>query len=331
MPGQRYRFCANAQHGACNWLVDSDHAEAFCAACRHNRTIPDLANPENLVHYRKIESAKHRLFYTLLRLRLPLTTRPEDPNGLAFDFLSSPVGAAGAAPVLTGHAGGLITLNVAEADDPERERQRKSMDEPYRTLLGHFRHEIAHYYWDHLVAGTPAIEEFRRLFGDERNDYGTSLQRYYANGPAPDWPEHFVTAYASAHPWEDFAETWAHYFHMVDTLETAFAFGLRLRPRGAQGADLAAAIDFDPYAAEMDRIIDAWLPLTFAVNSINRSMGQPDLYPFVPAPQVIWKLSFVHNRIRGVGSRRPGDSEHDALRAVVASLKRSVGSPQSTG
>jgi hypothetical protein len=331
-PGQRYRFCANSQHNVCNWLVASDHAETFCAACRHNRTIPDLTNPENLEHWRRIEYAKHRLFYTLLRLRLPLTTRPDDPNGLAFDFLSSPVGASSAAaPVLTGHAGGLITLNVAEADDPERERQRKSMGEPYRTLLGHFRHEIAHYYWDRLVANAPAIEEFRRLFGDEREDYGAALQRYYAQGPAPDWPEHFVTAYASAHPWEDFAETWAHYFHMVDTLETAFAFRLRLRPRVAMGADLAAAIDFDPYVSEMDRIIDAWLPLTFAVNSINRSMGQPDLYPFVPAPQVIWKLTFIHDEIHAVTSRRPRDSEHKARRAIIAGLKRSVGMPQPAG
>src|SRR6202047_3353338 len=172
------------------------------------------------------------------------------------------------------------------------------MGEPYRTLLGHFRHEIAHYYWDRLVADSPAIEEFRQLFGDEREHYGAALQQHYADGPAPDWAERFVTAYASSHPWEDFAETWAHYFHMVDTLETAFAFGLRLRPTVAKGAGLAAAIDFDPYAAEMDRIIDAWLPLTFAVNSINRSMGQPDLYPFVLSPAVISKLAFLHYRIR---------------------------------
>jgi hypothetical protein len=329
VPGERFRLCANAQHKVCNWLVPAEDEERFCVACRHNRTIPDLTSPENLEHWRKIEFAKHRLFYTLLRLRLPLTTRPEDPNGLAFDFLSDPVGAA-PGNVLTGHVSGLITLNVAEADDPERERQRKSMGEPYRTLLGHFRHEIAHYYWDHLVADTPAIDEFRRLFGDERDDYQTSLQRYYAQGPASDWAERFITAYASSHPWEDFAECWAHYFHMVDTLETAFAFGLRLRPRGAKGADLTMVIDFDPHHAEMDRIIDAWLPLTFAVNSINRSMGQPDLYPFVPAPPVIWKLSFIHNQIHAVSSHRPKDSGGDALRAIVAGLKRSVGSPQST-
>src|SRR5262249_30415694 len=208
--GERYRLCGNAEHDVCNWLVPADDAEIFCAACRHNRTIPDLANPENLVHWRKIEFAKHRLFYTLLRLRLPLATRSEDANGLAFDFLSNPVGGAqGQAPVMTGHSGGLITLNVAEADAPERERQRKTMGEPYRTLLGHFRHEIGHYYWDRLVADSPAIEEFRQLFGDEREDYGAALQRHYADGPAPDWTEHFVTAYASSHPWEDFAETWA--------------------------------------------------------------------------------------------------------------------------
>jgi hypothetical protein len=326
--GERFRFCVNAEHDVCNWLIASDHEEQFCAACRHNRTIPDLTDLENLRHWRKVEAAKHRLFYTLLRLRLPLMTRTEDPEGLAFDFLSTPVGSSEI--VITGHAGGLITLNVAEADDPERERQRKSMNEPYRTLLGHFRHEIAHYYWNHLVADTPAIEEFRRLFGDEREDYAAALHRHYADGPPADWQERFVTAYAASHPWEDFAETWAHYFHMVDTLETAFAFGIQLRPSVAKDASLLAAVmDFDPHAAELDRIIDAWLPLTFAVNSVNRSMGQPDLYPFVLAPAAIWKLAFVHDRIHAVKSRRPKKSGDSAVRAIIAGLKRSVGSPQS--
>jgi hypothetical protein len=329
-PHGRYRFCANAQHDVCNWLVAADEAEPFCAACRHNRTIPDLSQPENLARWRKIEFAKHRLFYTLLKLRLPLTTRPDDPNGLAFDFLAAPAKHSQAPPVMTGHENGLITLNLAEADDAERERARHDMGEPYRTLLGHFRHEISHYYWDRLIADTPSLKEFRQLFGDERQDYAGALQNYYANGPAPDWPDKFVTAYASSHPWEDFAETWAHYFHMVDTLETAAAFGLRLRPKVGKGADLSAVIDFDPHVAEMDRIIDAWLPLTFAVNSINRSMGLSDLYPFVLAPPAIWKLAFIHDRIHAAGGVQPRDAANNALRAVVAGLKRAVGSPQST-
>ncbi len=311
VPERPYRFCKNAQHDVCNWLVEADAPGLFCAACRHNRIIPDLGNFDSLLHWRKIEIAKHRLFYTLLRLRLPLTTRIEDPAGLAFDFLADPVGGDPQSRVMTGHAGGLITLNVAEADDPERERRRKSMREPYRTLLGHFRHEIAHYYWDHLVAETPALVAFRRLFGDESPDYGAALLQYYAEGPAPDWSQRFITAYASSHPWEDFAETWAHYFHMVDTLETASAFGMRLRPKVAQAAALAAAIDFDPHLAGMDRILEAWLPLVFAVNSINRSMGQPDLYPFVLASPVIEKLSFIHERIH---ERRRQEGGQNALR-----------------
>ena len=328
-PKRLYRFCANAAYGVCNWLVAAEQAETFCAACRHNRTIPDLSQPQNLARWRKIESAKRRLFYTLLKLRLPLTTRPEDPNGLAFDFLAVPQGPSPAPPVMTGHESGLITLNLAEADNSERERARHDMGELYRTLLGHFRHEIAHYYWDRLVANTPSIEEFRQMFGDERQDYGAALQAYYANGPTPNWPENFVSAYASSHPWEDFAETWAHYFHMVDTLETAGAFGLRLRPKVAKSADLSTVIDFDPHVAEIDRIIDAWLPLTFAVNSINRSMGLPDLYPFVTAPAMIWKLTFVHERIHAAGGPQPRDAARNALRAIIAGLKRTVGAPQS--
>jgi len=328
-PEGRYHFCANAVHGVCNWLVESDLSALFCAACRHNRTIPDLAVPDNLMHWRMIEIAKHRLFYTLLKLHLPLATKEEDPNGLAFDFIASPDNPQmGAAPVMTGHASGLITINLAEADNAERERQRQRMGEPYRTLLGHFRHEISHYYWNLLVANSDSLTEFRNLFGDERKDYVSALQQHYANGPPPDWPEHFVTAYASAHPWEDFAETWAHYFHMVDTLETANAFGLSVHLKLSKAADLTAEIDFDSHHAPMDRIIEAWLPLTFAVNSINRSMGLPDLYPFVLAPPVIGKLTFVHERIHAHGGR--SRTPNNALRAMIAGLKQRVGSPGAT-
>jgi hypothetical protein len=327
-PTARYRYCANAQHGVCNWLVRADEAETFCLACRHNRMIPDLSQPDNLANWKKIETAKHRLFYSLLRFRLPLATKTEDPDALAFDFLASPsAGSHTAEPVMTGHDNGVITINLAEADDSKRERQRNEMGEPYRTLLGHFRHEIGHYYWDRLILNSPAIEDFRKIFGDERQDYGEALQRHYANGPPANWPDHFVSAYASVHPWEDFAETWAHYFHMIDTLETASAFGLRVRPKVSMGAELTAVIDFDPHTASMDRIIDAWLPLTFAANSINRSMGMPDLYPFVLASPVIVKLSFIHDRIHATQGRRVVPGEKNALRAIIAGLKRAIGSP----
>jgi hypothetical protein len=326
-PKNRYRYCTNAQYGVCNWLVPSEHSEPFCAACRHNRTIPDLSQPDNLARWRKIEIAKHQLLYTVLKLRLPVLTRAEDPNGLAFDFIANPDGSAIApAPVLTGHSGGLITINLAEADDAERERQRAQMGEPYRTLLGHFRHEIAHYFWNHLVANSADIEQFRTIFGDERKDYATALQQHYTDGPPSGWHQQFVTSYASAHPWEDFAETWAHYFHMVDTLETARAFGLSVRPKLSKGGKLATDIDFDPHRADMEQIMEAWLPLSVAVNSINRSMGLPDLYPFVLTPAVVVKLAFVHERIYAQRDLR-APSDH-GIRAMISSLKRKVGLPQ---
>jgi hypothetical protein len=328
-PKSIYRYCANAQHNVCNWLLPFDHPEQFCAACRHNRMIPDLSQPHNLARWRKIETAKHRLFYTLLKLHLPLVTRAEDPEGLAFDFIADRAVNGGHTPVLTGHDSGLITINLAEADDPERERQRFEMGEAYRTLLGHFRHEIAHYYWSRLVARTSFLAEFRSVFGDERKNYVTALQQHYAEGAPSDWPEHFVTAYASVHPWEDFAETWAHYFHMVDTLETASGFGLSLWPKVAKGMELSARIDFDPHRAPLDRIIEDWLPLTFAVNSINRSMGLTDLYPFVLAPPVIVKLAFLHRLIEARGRPQARPTGTSTIRAIVASLRRPVGSPES--
>jgi len=314
-PAARYRYCANEQYYICNWMIPADSPDQYCAACRHNRTIPDLSFADNLANWRKVELAKHRLFYSLLRLGLPVTTQQEDPEGLAFDFLVAPLGG----PVMTGHAGGLITINVAEADDAVRERQRTNLNEPYRTLLGHFRHEIAHYYWDHLVREGPRHEQFRELFGDETQDYNAALQIYYANGPAVDWPERFVSAYASSHPWEDFAETWAHYFHMVDTLETANAFGLRLRPRVAQSAELATAVNFDPYTGAMGRIVESWMPMTVAINAINRSMGIPDLYPFVLAPPAIVKLTFVHDCIHEAGIALESEG---GFRRFMARFKR---------
>jgi hypothetical protein len=301
-PDEAFRLCANGVYGTCNWLVPADGPEAFCRACRLNRTIPDLDAPENLLLWQRLEAAKHRLVYALLRLGLPLVSKFEDAEtGLAFDFLAGSGAMFQEGPqVITGHALGLITIDIAEADDAERERHRRDMAEPYRTLLGHFRHEVGHHYWERLVRDGVWHGAFREIFGDERLDYGAALKAHYTNGPQPDWQEHYVSGYAGAHPWADFAETWAHYLHIVDTLETADAFGLRIRPKAGRKPGLEMDIDFDPYRqGEFDALVNAWLPLTYAVNSLNHSMGQPDLYPFVLAPTVMGKLRFVHGLIHG--------------------------------
>jgi hypothetical protein len=276
-------------------MVPASAPEAFCAACRHNHVIPDLNVEGNNQLWARLEAAKRRLFYSLIKLGLPLENRQDDPeHGLAFDFLADPP-QDHAQRVMTGHDNGLITLALKEADDAVREKVRGEMGEPYRTLLGHFRHESGHYFWDRLIGSDELkLVRFRAIFGDERADYASALARHYCEGAPAGWQNEFVSVYATTHPWEDFAETWAHYLHIVDTLETARAFGIKVSPRAARG-ELSAVVDFDSHNAEsMAQLIDAWLPIAFAVNSLNRSMGQPDLYPFVLAPRTIEKLAFVH-------------------------------------
>lgn len=293
-----YRYCKNYDSGVCNWMLPIASGESLCAACRHNRTIPDLTVLNNLELWRKLEAAKHRLFYSLLKLGLPLQNQSDNPErGLAFEFLSETEAPHGQR-VMTGHDNGVITLALDEADDAKREEVRAKMGEPYRTLLGHFRHEVGHYYWNILVRDAGKIDTFRTVFGREDQDYSAALQTHYANGPPGDWQQHFVTAYASAHPWEDFAETWAHYLHIVDTLETARSFGVKVQARADTELGKEAAVDFDPHRApSIEHLIGAWLPLCFAVNSMNRSMGQADLYPFVLAPAAIAKLGYVHDLV----------------------------------
>lgn len=296
---RRYRQCQNARYGACNWLIPSDCADTYCVACRHNHVIPDVAQPGNLFAWRKMEWAKHRLFYSLLKLGLPTPTRAENSEGLAFDFLADPP-QPGQPRVMTGHDNGLVTLALHEADDAERARLREAMGEPYRTLLGHFRHEIGHFYWDRLVRDGGHLASCRAVFGDDTQDYAAALRKHYAEGVPADWQDRFISAYATTHPWEDFAETWAHYLHIVDTLETAQSFGITIEPLVTHDPDLEAKIDFDPYHAPSARtLVDDWLPLTFAMNSLNRSMGQPDLYPFILSAPVIDKLQFIHALIQG--------------------------------
>jgi hypothetical protein len=304
--GQRWRFCHNWELSACNWLVPAEDAGGYCLACRHNRTVPDLSAPVNHARWQKIEAAKRRLIYTLLTFGLPLPG-PGDghPMPLVFDFLAEdPMGPK----VLTGHDHGVVTISLTEADDAAREQLRGEMGEAYRTLLGHFRHEIGHYYWDLLLGGSARLDDFRAMFGDERTDYAESLQRHYASGPPADWQDFHVSAYATMHPWEDWAETWAHYLHIVDSLETAGAFGMRVDPPIDEEDMLAAEVDFDPYKTRrLRRLVLAWTRLTVALNAMNRSMGQNDLYPFALTGRVEDKLRFVHDVVRQATNLPPGE------------------------
>jgi hypothetical protein len=304
-PDHAVRLCDNAGHLACNWVVAADSVATLCLACRHNHIIPDLSVDLNLKRWRLMEAAKHHLFYSLLRLKLPLENRIDNPeHGLAFDFLADSPDAKGP-KVLTGHDNGLITIALIEADDAERERRRTQMREPYRSLLGHFRHEVGHYFWDVLVRDGGLLKECRAVFGDDSLDYEAALKTHYKEGAPADWQAHFVSQYASTHAWEDWAETWAHYLHIIDTLEMARSFGITVKPRVAKDDSLVAVIDLDPYdsVTTITDIIDAWLPLTFAMNSLNRAMGLADLYPFVLSPTVVTKLGFVHDVVHGRAAR----------------------------
>ncbi len=283
--GSSYRHCENRlNYDNCNWLVSYPDPDAYCVSCRLNRTIPNLSSESNLAHWAELERAKRRLVFALLGFRLPVQSKVRGwPFGLAFDFIedqrSNPL--VEEEHVSTGHAGGVITINVSEADDVTRAMARKQMNESYRTLLGHFRHESGHYYFGFLVDSERCGERFRELFGDAQSDYDTALAEYYQNGPVDGWRDRYISAYASAHPAEDWAETWAHYLHMMDSLETA-----------AGNCTLGLGVETDDRFASL---IGQWMHLTVALNELNRSMGLRDAYPFVISEQVAAKLRFIHD------------------------------------
>ncbi|MGQ0699850.1 MAG: zinc-binding metallopeptidase family protein [Panacagrimonas sp.] len=295
-----HRLCRNyTEHNTCNWVVPTDEPSGFCVSCRLTVVIPDLTVPDNLARWYKLEAAKRRLVVGLRSLRLPITVSPGDSHfPLAFQFLADKVENQKVTAVLTGHEDGLITINIAEADDAERERRRVDMHEPYRTLVGHFRHEVGHYYWDRLIAKSRRLVPYRNLFGDERADYAESLARHYKEGAPADWQQNFVSTYASSHPWEDWAETWAHYLHMVDSLETAFESGLSLKPRRSADPRLIARRPFsERRVGVFPRMIERWMSLTYVLNDLNRGLGLNHAYPFVLSDAVIAKLKFVHDTV----------------------------------
>ncbi|OAB61268.1 hypothetical protein AY599_27040 [Leptolyngbya valderiana BDU 20041] len=292
--GPPYRQCLNTTaQDACNWMVPADDPEPYCMACRLNQVIPNLERPENRSLWIRIERRKRRLVYDLRRHQLPVIPKSVDAGtGLAFAFLEDrPDGLEFSNDlhsnrVMTGHADGLITINIAEADDVERERRRVQLNEQQRTLLGHFRHESGHYYWDRLVADGPFLDRIRSCFGDERQDYAAALDRYYSEGPREDWHDTYVSAYASAHPWEDWAECWAHWLQINDSLEMAACIGLAPED----------VLEFDA-----DRKVHHWIDLALKINLIAQSMDQTDPYPFVLTTPVIDKLKLVDEVIRNSG------------------------------
>lgn len=344
LPGA-FRTCANRTIAQCNWLVAESDDDPLCASCRLTTIRPNDGEDEALAEFADAEGAKRRLLYQLAELGLPITGKDsgndggdvegpvDEDRGVAFEFLSSQN-----RKVITGHQGGVITLDLAESDDAHREFVRQQLGEPYRTVLGHLRHEIGHYYWPILVEDRGHIDEFRALFGDERISYEDAKDQHYggdgavANGAAPvadgaAWVDTHVSEYATMHPWEDWAETFAHYLHIHGGLDTADAFGLRLddpvrsAAREAYGADRDVAVG---------TTVEKWLALTLALNGMSRSIGQGDLYPFVLSRQVIEKLDFVHRMVTALADESSAPergSDRRGRSRTVGLLRRGRRSP----
>lgn len=299
----RFAYCTNYGHGVCNWLTSQVDSNGLCVACDLNRTIPNLSEAGNLEAWGALERAKKRLVYSLLRFGLPLHDEASGNGRLTFDFVRH---------ATTGHIDGVITIDIAEADAVERERQRQQLGEPYRSLLGHLRHESGHYYWMALIESGGHLEAFRALFGDERQNYAEALALHHAQGGRADWQLTHVSAYASSHPWEDWAETWAHYLHIVDAVDTCEAEGMEPRAAGLLAGAIWPFNTYDIYRQEtFDSLIKRWVPLTLALNAINRSIGHADYYPFVIPPSAYSKLEFVHRMVRDRGRNLASPARRD--------------------
>ncbi len=279
--GNTYRLCKNSiAHSVCNQLVPSAEKSDFCLSCRFTGITPDLTFANNLGLWGEMEIAKRRLLFSLHTLGIRPAPKSEDPaKGLSFHFLVD-----NCQGILTGHSEGVITITLAEADPAIREARRQQMGEDYRTLLGHFRHEVGHYYWDRLIADRGRQADFRAAFGDERADYDAALASYYSQMPGDGWRGNHVSRYASAHAHEDWAETFAHFLHMRDVVETAVSVGL------VTGIEEGAPLPFQQMA-------DLWLSTSFRLNQLGRSMGSGDLYPFILSDKVIEKMHFISDVI----------------------------------
>ena len=272
-----YRCCANREQH-CNWILPESDAGPYCVSCRLTQTIPNLAFAKNKVGWGKLEAAKRRLLYGLISLGLSV-----EDGYLQFEFLEDKATNPLVRDwhVYTGHKDGVITINVAEADDASREAIRKAMGESYRTLLGHLRHESGHYYQIHVVNTDAARAEYRQLFGDDGGDYEAALTRYYQEGPPANWAENYISRYASCHPREDWAESWAHFLHIADTLETGRCAGWLSAETGMQSGDW----------------MSDWSDASIWLNEMNRSLGLENAYPFTLTPKTVEKLEFIRRQV----------------------------------
>mgnify|MGYP001819755340 FL=1 len=273
-----HQVCHNSlKYNVCNWVIEKNESGPLCKSCRITHITPNLSTIENIKRWRILESAKRRLLYSLLKLNLPIAADPVNKHpALGFEFLedqsTNPLVAE--EYVRTGHTMGVITINTSEADDVQREITRSLMKEAYRTPLGHCRHESGHYFYDRLIKNSEYQSSFVALFGDAGLDYEAALADYYSNPPRHQPEAGYISLYAHSHPLEDWAECWAHYLHIIDTLETA---------RNANIID-----------SQEDDWIHDWLRLSVILNELNSSMGQSFAYPFVLTQRVIIKLRFIH-------------------------------------
>lgn len=295
--GKTWYPCGN-RHWQCNWLAPADGGSGLCFSCRLTRRRPENDDTLALERLADAGTDKRRLIAQLLELRLPITPFHEQEGGLAFDLLSSHSGEN----VIIGHANGVITIDLAESLDAHRESLRVRLGEAYRTMLGHFRHEVGHYYQNILCSDEEKWAECRELFGDERASYQDSIARHYRLGAPEDWAKAHISEYATMHPWEDFAETFAHYLHITGTLSTAAAAGVELRESGVGGTR-----EIEPTGVyrepTIDRLLDDWHWASFMFNKVNRSMGARDLYPFDLVEPVTRKLAFVHRLVLAADTR----------------------------
>jgi hypothetical protein len=291
--GETWRTCSNRPWG-CNWLVADSEESGRCFSCRLSRRLPDRTDTIAWEKLNDTGVAKRRLLVQLMQLGLPITPYFEREGGLGFDLLSSFSGQR----VSIGHANGIITIDLAETLDAYRESLRVRLGEPYRTMLGHFRHEIGHYYQGVLLTGDEQWDACRALFGNERASYRDAISRHYKEGAPENWAESFISEYATMHPWEDFAESFAHYLHISGTLATAAAAGVVLsaeRVAGIIDHDIVPQHSYSEFG--IDRMLEDWRWLSLMFNRVNRTMGLGDLYPFTLTDPVKAKLRFVHEII----------------------------------